>query len=281
LGINTTTGKVSEDGKKKTVVYNIKSTTAKPRTTPVNCIAGVFSVSADKQIFFSQGNLQYNTKSSEGGERWRFAGNQYDYVGGTVDNNHVGNVKEGESNCTNDNLDGPWIDLFGWGAWVSGQSPTESAQDNSKYLSTVSSGSIPEENNKITVGGTEWRVLTDAEWSYLLGLGDGDSRDKATDLRGWKEVNGVCGLVILPDGSSYNIGSESWETLESAGAVFLPTAGCLDVASVITAGSYGYYWSSSASNANNAWRVVFYSESVYHYNNDRYGGRSVRLVRSL
>ena len=38
---------------------------------------GTFSVSADKQVTFSKGNLQY-TQSTD---TWSFADNQYDYLG--------------------------------------------------------------------------------------------------------------------------------------------------------------------------------------------------------
>ncbi len=64
LGINKTVD-ISE-GK---VVLNIKN-----RTTPDDCIAGVFSVGDDKQIFFSKGNLKSSTSSS-----YIIQSNQWDY----------------------------------------------------------------------------------------------------------------------------------------------------------------------------------------------------------
>lgn len=65
LGINKTVD-ISE-GK---VVLNIKN-----RTTPDDCIAGVFSVGDDKQIFFSKGNL----KSSSSSPYYIIQSNQSDY----------------------------------------------------------------------------------------------------------------------------------------------------------------------------------------------------------
>ena len=56
---------------------------------------GVFSVSKDKQVSFSQGNLQYHRKRYE----WRFADNQWDYIGAE-------NVKDGQL--------ADRVDLFGW-----------------------------------------------------------------------------------------------------------------------------------------------------------------------
>lgn len=46
-------------------------------TSPVGAINGLFSVSATQQVYFSQGNLQYQASTNT----WRFAENQWDYVG--------------------------------------------------------------------------------------------------------------------------------------------------------------------------------------------------------
>ena len=45
--------------------------------TPSSAGIGVFSVSADKQVTFSKGNLQYTQSTNT----WSFAENQYDYLG--------------------------------------------------------------------------------------------------------------------------------------------------------------------------------------------------------
>lgn len=58
---------------------------------------GVFSVSADKQVSFSKGNLQYQASTNT----WRFAENQTDYIGNS--NSNISATYDG------------WIDLFGWG----------------------------------------------------------------------------------------------------------------------------------------------------------------------
>ncbi len=41
-------------------------------------LPGAFSVSATKQVWFSQGNLQYQADNGDGGSTWRFAIKQYD-----------------------------------------------------------------------------------------------------------------------------------------------------------------------------------------------------------
>ena len=60
-------------------------------------LVGKFSVSASKQVVFSKGNLQYQASTNT----WRFAENQYDYVGEA--NKNISATYDG------------WIDLFGWG----------------------------------------------------------------------------------------------------------------------------------------------------------------------
>ncbi|MBR2887186.1 MAG: hypothetical protein IKB95_03085, partial [Bacteroidales bacterium] len=183
-----------------------------------------FSVSSTKKVYFSRGNLQYNPKQ----DKWQFAAHQYD-ICIKADNNDV-------SSMYNKDYDG-WIDLFGWGTWLNGENllkPYETQKDApAKYI--WSGNSAIDEN---------WTTLSKDEWIYLLGeyWHETPCRDKAKTLRATMEVNGVFGLVILPDGS--NIANDSWETLESAGAVFLPAAGGRVGAGVYSVGGDGFYWSS-------------------------------------
>lgn len=73
-------------------------------------LPGEFSIGNGSKVRFSKGNLQYQASSST----WRFAENQWDYVGDATKSN----VYENEVKCNNaqiaDNYNG-WIDLFGWG----------------------------------------------------------------------------------------------------------------------------------------------------------------------
>lgn len=50
-------------------------------------LPGAFSVSATKQVWFSQGNLQYQADNGNGGSTWRFAIKQYDFVGDATHGN--------------------------------------------------------------------------------------------------------------------------------------------------------------------------------------------------
>ena len=220
-----------------------------------------FSVADGKKVYFSPGNLQYNPKQNQ----WQFAAHQYD-ICIKADNNDV-------SSMYNKDYDG-WIDLFGWGTWLNGsdiEEPYETQKDSPKTYIWSGNSAI----------GENWTTLSQNEWTYLLGDGI-NCRDNAKTLRATKEVNGVFGLVILPDGATANIATDSWETLESAGAVFLPAAGRRYGAGVYDVGDYGYYWSSSAVVGYDAYRLYFSSDRVRPaLALDRNFGLSVRLVRAL
>lgn len=97
-----------------------------------------------------------------------------------------------------------------------------------------------------------WRVLSSEEWNYIL-----TGRNNADSLKACATVNGVLGLLLLPDnwqlpdglnmvmaaGSSVNVYTAAqWAILEAAGAVFLPAAGYVyDYGNVQSVGSLGYY----------------------------------------
>ena len=236
---------------------------------PAGAIGGVFSISSTTQVYFSQGNLQYRAST----QTLQFAANQYDIIGSA--NQNISSSYSG------------WIDLFGWGT---GSNPTNSSTSNSSYSTFTDWG-----NNAISNGGNQsglWRTLTKDEWSYLL-----SARPNAASLVGKATVNGVAGLVFLPDnwtlpsGCSFTSGTSNaftantyttsqWTAMESAGAVFLPAAGCRYGSSVNLVGSDGYYWSSTAYDSDDAWGLYFGGSSARMYGNVcRNYGLSVRLVR--
>ena len=245
-------------------------------------LTGKFSVSSTKQVQFSQGNLQYHCTQ----KKFRFADNQYTVIGsgnGYVSVSYAG-----------------YIDLFGWGtSGFDDKSPTMTSTTPSLYGPT---GDIAGTNydwgvyNNIQNGGTGWRTLTSAEWSYLL-----NSRTDAQSKRGLAKVVGVCGLVILPDNFKMPTGctlisgnssftqnvfsSAEWDKMEDAGAVFLPAAGYRYSSNGISYATYinlmGYYWTSTASGTLNAYSVQFGQGFCYVDGSEvqRFNGFSVRLVR--
>ena len=260
-------------------------------TTENGAIQAAFSVSDSKQVYFSQGNLQYQASTGT----WRFAEHQYDTIGS--DNSNISSSYSG------------WIDLFGWGTsgWNSGANaykPYSTSTSNSDYYpggdyTNNLTGSYANADwgvyNKISNGGNQagmWRTLTNSEWLYLI-----SNRTDASSKNGVATVNDVTGLILLPDnwalpdGLTFTSGANGdfaqntysasdWSKMEANGAVFLPAAGRRSGTDVSSVGSS--YWSSSASGGNNACYLYFLSSGVYASGSDyRRSGRSVRLVRGV
>ena len=236
---------------------------------------GVFSVSADKQVTFSKGNLQYHPANDE----WRFAENQSDYIGNA------------NSNIAADYND--WIDLFGCGT---GDAPTKSSTSDSDYSTFVDWGT----NQIGSDAPNTWRTLSYDEWEYLL-----KNRPNASSLKGVAQVNGVNGLIFLPDnwtcpagvtfksgfhsywsveayGQYQTFSAEQWSKLESAGAVFLPAAGGRNGSGVYNVQDSGCYWSAPEYyGGSSADCLYFDSVAAFVSYFSRGHGRSVRLVKDL
>ena len=238
-------------------------------------VAKPFSVSESKTVTFSPGNLQYHPANDE----WRFAPNQTDYVG--------------EANANISSTYNGWIDLFGWGT---GNNPTNNSTDYEDYPTFVDWGV-----NKIgNDAPNTWRTLTYEEWKYII-----NERSNASNLKGVAQVNGVNGLILLPDnwicpsgvtfksgfhnndGIEYyadyqTISSSEWTKLEASGAVFLPAAGGRLGSDVYYVQYYGFYWSATEYRSDYSYYsgyLDFYSHGASMGNDYRYNGLSVRLVQ--
>ena len=236
-------------------------------------LTGQFSVSADKQVRFAFGNLQFNKYWAW----WGFAEHQYDIIGG--DNASI--------DKTNDE-DRQLIDLFGWGT---GYNPTKYSTTDSEYADFNDWGPVAAEDMSLD---STWRTLTADEWDYLL-----NTRDNAANLHSLAIVNGQKGLVILPDNWDFSqtilklepqageddiiINARKWDQWwEMAGAVFLPCAGMRMGIGIYAVNSYGFYWSSSAANETQAYSVrLRYPEGSDMFNLERSKGASVRLVQDV
>ena len=218
---------------------------------------GEFSISNSKKVAFSSGNLQYQAST----KTWRFAENQWDYIGGA--NSNISSSYSG------------WIDLFGWGT---GDNPTLT-KSNSSFVDWG-------KNNINNEAPNTWRTLTRAEWEYVLG-----GRPNSHSLYGTATVNNVHGLIILPDdwnepNLSFTSGIKGWENnvystaewkeLEYEGAVFLPAAGGRSYSTMYDVQDHGYYWSSYDED------YLYFSSNLAGMNYGNYrNGRSVRLVKDL
>lgn len=258
---------------------------------PTGAINGLFSVSATHRVWFSQGNLQYKASTNT----WRFATNQYDYIGNA--NSNISSSYSG------------WIDLFGWGTsgWNCGNtyyspwnSNTSCPECYGPYGQNNLTGNYANSDwgyyNTISNGGNtthKWRTLTREELAYVF-----NTRSTSSGIRYAKaKVNNVNGVILLPDDwntsyyslsstnnsaasfSSNVISASNWtNSLQSRGAVFLPVTGNRSGTSVYNEG-YGFYWSASCNSSDGAWSVRFDDSAfVAGQWGNRMTGRSVRLV---
>ena len=267
---------------------------------PQGALNGLFTINADgEKIIFSQGNLQATTEDLGVNWTWSFATNQYDYIGNAAANTAINGNGTVSSNGT--------IDLFGWST-----AATTFGIHNSKDNSIYSGDFVDWGVNAITNGGNKanaWRTLTKDEWVYLF-----YTRTDAATLFGLGSVNGVNGLILLPDnwdlptGASFTPSTtqgledqgdfyknsnsnnfshntyttEQWAVMESAGAVFLPAAGFRTGTDVDNnyVGSYGYCWSASTNSLDYPYRLNFTSGFLRPQNTGtRDYGMSVRLVK--
>lgn len=262
---------------------------------PASAIKGLFTVnSSGDQVYFSQGNLQY--VGSAGSPYWRFAENQWDYLG---------NNGQGGSSQTVDR------DLFGWGTsgfnhGANCYQPWSTSETNSDYYAYGQynynlydqSGMADWGRNPIINGGNQsnqWRTLTKDEWDYIINY-----RKTPSGVR-WVQakVNNVNGMILLPDDWSttyyhlnypnvnstewgYNpISATTWSELEQHGAVFLPASGGRWSGGEISFVT-SLYWSSSCYDADQAWVLNFgNSTMIPGYKRNRFLGGAVRLVRDV
>ena len=264
--------------------------------TSTGVLGGRFSVSAGKQVYFSQGNLQYQASTGT----WRFAENQYDYVGST--NANISSTYTG------------WIDLFGWGAsgyndmspYMTSTTDTDYGNGENDIAGTEYDWGV---HNAISNGGNQaglWRTLTQEEWAYML---EDESRSGKYGFGkvGIVDDSLVNGLILLPDDWTHptDISSSSsqtftsgkstsstswpntytaddWAKMQAAGAVFLPAAGYRknNTISVNQSGNMGDYWLATANGADKAYRLYFTPTDIDGASaSNRNYGFSVRLVR--
>ena len=234
-----------------------------------------FSVSGDKEVYFSKANLRYDESSGV----WSFHDNQIDGCIGTVS----GSYPQGYNVSPN----GTKMDRFSWGFHYPTTTGESDYVDGSTNLD-VNDGTDwgcafkAEGYNE----GTNWRTLTSAEWNYLLNNASrGDKRFmkvtigtlNITDPNTNTTYNSLflSGLFIAPDNfdpSKYSFTSsfanKTWNnatcqglgiadanTLLAAGCVFLPALGYRDEngyqdyypysSSPTNTNFAGYYWSAT------------------------------------
>ena len=276
-------------------------------SVPTGAIKGLFTVSDNAegtntyQIYFSKGNLQYQASS----DTWQFAEHQWDYIGSA--NSNISSTYSG------------WIDLFGWGTsgYHNNNDPynvnynpwsNSYSYGNNDYNSYGYGPSMNQTDqalvrtsahydwgvhNPISNGGNQagqWKTMTRYAWVYVFEKRSGIRYAKA-------KVNDVNGVILLPDDwssetytlnstnvkdasfSSNTISALQWNTLEQAGAVFLPAAEYRYNGTTVSEGNGGRYWSASQENKDQAKGMYFNASKIDTYKIcPRCHGLSVRLV---
>ena len=212
---------------------------------PEGAINGLFSVSPTKQVWFSQGNLQYQASTGT----WRFATNSYDYVGGmgtgTSGNsiNQLGTVSGSSNNNISSTYSG-WIDLFSWGTsgWNNGNQyyrpydwqvatnaedrgygygPTEGINYDYDLMGAYAQADWGV-HNAISNGGNQpglWRTMTADEWNYLLDERSGSTVNGVDDARIVHLVSvtvaskTIRGNLLIPDNYTHPEGIEPFHRI--------------------------------------------------------------------
>jgi hypothetical protein len=267
-------------------------------------LAGKFSVSSTKKVYFSKGNLQATTTDLGATWTWAFAANQWDYIGNAAGNTSINGTGTVSANGT--------VDLFGWvGASSTWTGAAQYGISNSTATNNVDGyGNVADEPLKSDWGnvpgiGTGWRTLTggdtdSGEWNYLFNTRGASKVADTENARYAKAtVNSVAGVVLFPDSYTHPAGvtspasintaninyaanswsGEDWTKMEKAGCVFLPAGGYRNGTTMDNVGTGGYYWTST-STGSYAYRVFHTASRVTTSGSNyyRYFGYSVRLV---
>lgn len=288
---------------------------------PVGALNRLFTIDGNgTQVYFSRGNLQYCAAPTSGDTEhrvlggatkpgvFRFAEHQYDWVGNNTAS--MGNVYENGVKCSNAQASATysgWIDLFGFGtSGYNNKYPYLTTTGTDKYIQYNLTGNYANYDwgvyNAISNGGNEpglWRTLSKAEWSYLM-----ETRPNAAKKYGLASVNGVHGLIILPDAwlhpeeisafipykyetaaydnnvyytedhASYVAGTtNSWNVMEEAGALFLPCSGYRMSSTCNSSTTNGYYYSSTwGGSSRYAYYMAFYYQNSHYYIRSSDGG---------
>lgn len=259
---------------------------------------------SNEKVRFSKGNLVYSNGT------WSFHTNQYDRCFTADGDASASYTSSGTFDLfgwgTSGHNFGSSYGGSAYQPWSTVVTATDYGPIGQKDLTGVFANGDWGIKNAISpdAAGT-WRTFTRDEWMYLLNTRsastiNGINNARYTEAKINIDGTSVKGLIIFPDicylgtpeGVTWGtINSESswgttcttegWKTLESAGCVFLPTSGSRTGTTVTISNNRGGYWSSSAPDKNNAYRLYFYSNYLLtNASVVRDRGCSVRLVRN-
>lgn len=266
----------------------------------------VFSVSGGKKVVFAPGNLRATGVSKADAEHpvgiptaWTFATNQYDMIGNA--NTTVYNNKFLQASTT--------TDLFSW----VGTSATNDSYgilykngNDETYHGNQSTDALKTDWGALVIDdytANTWRTPKLPDWQAVV-----STRTATTSKVARATVNGVEGLIILPDVYSHPYGVDAllkiddftaanstnmislsdWEKMEAAGCVFLPYTGYRTFTSgesmyVSTPSSSGCkYWSCTVNSETKGGCLNIMPTNIYPWSScERYYGCPVRLIRDV
>ena len=256
---------------------------------PVGTLPGKFSVSPDKQVHFSKGNLYCKISASGTSISYEFAfeKEQYNFHSRPIDSSEVPGLIAG------------WY-ASGLFQWVRRDATNYSVAELESYgaFSNLTDDKCKGQKTDVVdfgeAMGEPWTSLTDAEWIYLLGDDghpDNPCRTNAKSLRTFNTVAGVYGVIIAPDGWTGEFQSDycyaDWVAYaEPQGLVFLPAAGFMDgqTREVSFGGkkSHTFYWANNAIGESSANSINLSSdEHIYSWSQSRSDACAVRLVTAV
>lgn len=225
---------------------------------------GAFSVSADKQVSFAPGNLQYHL----GDKKWQFAAEQSDIIG-RVDS----------TNVVNSNYLG-WIDLFDWKT-ATLPSATWRLLSMDEWVYVISRRENADALFALGIVNNEaGLILLPDNWVLPEGVSFAPSMTK-----GLLREDGKNDIFRNTTSKSYfdNIyTSDQWSLMQQTGAVFLPAGGYRSQHLLHDIGFRGNYWSSNSYRERDAIHLCIEWEFLSPRNfNSASFGYSVRLVKDL
>lgn len=216
-----------------------------------------FSVSSTQKVLFAPANLQVTTNDDWATWTWSFMEHQYSYSEAEGLNDEIWD----DDNDTYRYANGAHVTLFKWGAngLSGGDKPYNITAKDSPYnadLTSEQDWGVPA--NAANLGGhNNWRTPSMDEWNYVASrkvLGD-------KDAYGFAVIDKMKGFILLPDnwngaidpdfvygfveGETNIYTASSWESMEAAGAVFLPAVGYRAAYLVTEFWLVGTYWSTN------------------------------------
>lgn len=227
---------------------------------------GFFYTSDSTAITFSPANLWYRPSDNA----FKMPDHQWD-TAGQVSNSQVDLGYTG------------WIDMFAWGtSGYNGIYPTDTSVIGTDYGNGLSSlNGTPYDwgyyngiaFRSLTFNAGTWRTPTFDEFTYIF-----NQRPDAVKKRAMATVNGINGLLLLPDdwpgmplgctiqptANAWGVNVYDgvfWTAMESQGAVFIPACGYLHRSRPYHChdqGMQGFYWTETSSPTNAACAYYMY-----------------------